>query len=295
MYDENTKYDKLSLERTIKGLSSLGIRQSPLTWEKAKIWTRQFEDGPEKALALLILRHLVFRTISQIESSLRQAVKAAAHHFREQYNLPEESNWREILNGKIGGLSFYCSPPAGQFSSPGKSGELIARTINRLFDVEKSYSYNFTVFKDDEHLLIVDDGTYTGEQLDTFLTNYTPAITASSKIAIIVAIAHEDAIARLRRNHPQIPVFYGELLSKNHCFERLAESWISNSQWPFTEISPIDVYNSICTKHNLLKSGKCVLGFGNLGVIVGYEHGIPDDSLNILWEKSESWLPLIDR
>lgn len=36
-------------------------------------------------------------------------------------------------------------------------------------------------------------------------------------------------------------------------------------------------------------------GFGNLGCMIAYEHGIPDDSLQLLWDESETWKPLFER
>ncbi|MHC5350853.1 phosphoribosyltransferase-like protein [Metapseudomonas furukawaii] len=296
MYDGASIYDQLSLERTVKGLSNLGIRQSPLTWEKAKRWARQFDEGPEKALAWLILRFLVFRTTDQLESSIRQALKAASQDFGRKLSLPEETDWRAILEGRIGDLNFYCSPPTlATYSLPGKSGELIARLVNRVFKVDKSYAHDFSVIGQNERLLIVDDGTFTGEQLSGFLDNYMPAGSSPDRVAVVVAIAHEAAIAHLAERHPNVAVFCGEVLSKSHCFESLSLSWVSNRLWPYLDVSPLDVYKSICEKHNLTNGGSASLGFGSLGVMVGYEHGIPDDSLNLLWEKSETWLPLIER
>lgn len=295
MYENAYNYDQLLLERTVKGLSNLGIRQSPLTWEKAKRWAKQFEDGPEKALAWLILRFLVFRTTDQLESSIRQALKAAAFHFGRQIDLPEETNWRSILDGSIGELSFFCSPPTlNTFGLPGKSGELIARLVNRVFKINKSYAYDFSVFQENERLLIIDDGTFTGEQLGGFLDNYLPASQSPDKIAIIVAIAHEHAIFELTKRHPKVGVFCGETLSEIHCFEKIAYSWVQNRLWPYSEVSPLDIYKALCERHKLL-NGSSALGFGSLGIMVGYEHGIPDDSLNLLWGKSETWAPLIER
>ncbi|HCF9255148.1 TPA: hypothetical protein NI610_006163 [Pseudomonas aeruginosa] len=296
IYDDSSKYDQLSLERIVKGLSALGIRQAPFTWEKVKRWVKQFDDGPEKTLAWLILRFLVFRTTDQLESSLRQAIKSASQHFGEKAGLPKETNWRSILKGDAGGLNFYCSPPTlDTHSLPGKSGELVARLINRAFGIDKWYAYDFTVFPEEARLLIVDDGAFTGEQLDGFLANYSQARLHPDQIAIVVAIAHEEAIAKLAEKHPNISVFAGEVLLKGHCFERLASSWCASGLWPYPSISPAEVYKSICDKHKLLSGGRGALGFGSLGVIVGYEHGIPDDSLNILWSKSDTWLPLIER
>jgi len=296
MYEERSNFDQLSIERTVKDLSNLGIRQSPLTWEKAKRWAKQLETGPEKALGWLILRYLVFRTTDQLESSLRQALKEAAQHFGQSAKLPQETNWKKILDGSSNNLHFYCSPPTlNSYGQPGKSGELIARMVSRTFKISKSYAYDFTVFSAEERLLIVDDASFTGEQISGFLDNYLPAKSCPKKIAIILAIAHESALSNLATRHPNIKIFCGETISKIHCFESIAKTWETKKLWPYSDQTPIEVYNSLCKKHKLVSIGESSLGFGGLGIMVGYEHGIPDDSLKILWGESKTWSPLIGR
>jgi hypothetical protein len=296
MYEETSQYDQISIERTVKSLCSLGIRQSPLTWERARRWAKQFDDGAEKKLAWLILRHLVFRTTDQIESSIRQALKRAAQNFAEVGGFPEETEWRNIFNRNISGLSFYCSPPvASTYTSPGKSGELIARMINRAYKIEKYYAYNFHKFEPTDRLLVVDDGSFTGEQLDGFLSSYPPAKEYPSQIAVVLSIAHEKAVSLLKEKHPLISVFCGEILLKGHCFESMSSSWVEKRMWLDEPCTPLEVYNSLCAKHNLGGTSSAYLGFGGLGVMLGYEHGIPDDSLSVLWDHSDTWIPLIER
>lgn len=296
MYEETSQYDQISIERTVKSLCSLGIRQSPLTWERARRWAKQFDEGPEKNLAWLILRHLVFRTTDQLESSMRQALKRAAQYFGEVGGFPEETEWRDIFNRKLSGLSFYCSPPvASTYTSPGKSGELIARMINRTYKIDKYYAYNFNKFEPTDRLLIVDDGSFTGEQIDGFLTAYTPAKEYPAQIAIVLSIAHENAVALLKERHPLISVFCGEILLKSHCFESMSSSWIEKRMWLDESCTPLEVYENLCIKHKLGGASSAFLGFGGLGVMLGYEHGIPDDSLSVLWDHSDTWVPLIER
>jgi hypothetical protein len=72
--------DDLKLKRAVQLLCSTGIRR-PMSMEKIKIWLKQFDPGPEQTLALLILRHLIYRTTDQIESSLIQALRRMTLHF----------------------------------------------------------------------------------------------------------------------------------------------------------------------------------------------------------------------
>jgi hypothetical protein len=265
----------------------------PLTWERTKVWTQQFEVGPERTLAWLILRNLVFRTDEQLRSSFRQSIKSAVEYFNEKLNPGNEFLWRNHKNEKR--FDIYCGPPIASSNVPGKSGELVARLINQQFGIKKWYAYDIVNLNPDERFLIVDDGTFTGEQLITFFDNAPHLRSVENQIAVVVAIAHDTAIAALARRYPKIPLFYGERLSVEHCFEGISEYWVSSQQWPYAELSPKDVYENVCLKHGINDKSAGIMGFGALGIMVGYAHGIPDDSLSLLWKRSNNWIPLIDR
>ena len=295
LLDDHSVYDELFLKRTVRALSGLGIRCAPLTWDRIKSWAQQFEEGPERALAWLILRSLVFRTSEQLESSFRQALKAAVQNFGENSLGSKEFSWRQILTGEIGGMTIYCGPPAVSSTIPGKSGELMARMAHQAFGMTKWYPNEVGELQENERFLLVDDATFTGVQMATFLDSAPHLTSAGGRVAIAVAIGHETAIGALSARFPQIPLFCGEYMTDVHCFERQAKYWVDKKFWPYIEISPVDVYKATCDKHGLSDNQKEYYGFGNLGVMVAYAHGIPDDSLSLLWKKSSTWEPLIER
>lgn len=287
--------DDITLLKTIKLLCTTGIRH-PLTIEQIKVWLKQFRQGPEKTLALLILRHLIYRTSDQLGSSLKQALKSAATSFIPLGHTKEDIDWRDVFNGKVLGLDFYYGPPKHQFTPPGKSGEIISRQIKLCFPIgnfKLEYPEQFSRLKDNERYLLVDDGTFTGEQLITFITGSGQFLLQNNQGGIVVGLAHEAAIKALASAFPTIPVFYGEKISPQECFVSLSERWVSDSTWSFSDISPLEQYNKIVEE---AKFEKCLpLGYGNLGCMVAYEHGVPDDSLQLLWCESESWIPLFKR
>lgn len=295
MYDSDFLYDELSIKSIVRELLLLNIRSVPLSWERIKSWSQQFELGPERTLAWLILRNLIFRTSEQLDSSFRQALKAAIQNFSSAEEYPAEVAWRDVITKNFGELNVYCGPPIASSVIPGKSGELISRMGKQKFGMKQWYPHATTELKADERFILVDDGTFTAEQLMTFLDNWPLSRTNYSQIAIVVAIAHETAIKALKKRYPKIPIFFGEKLNKDHCFQALAKYWVDNKVWPHIDHDPIEVYKGICDKHGLLDKSNCYFGFGDLGVMVAYAHGIPDDSLNILWMNSPTWLPLIER
>lgn len=287
-------FDQLSVERAVNHLSRTGVR-SPLGLERLKQWVKQFQAPEEKTLAWLILRNLIFRTNEQLMASMRQAMKKATIHFLEQLTLHETVAWNDALRGRAG-LTFYCGPPSlPTFGStrPGKSGDLIARLINQSYGVAKQYPSDVTVLKEDERFIVVDDGTYTGAQLVNFLRDWEMDF-SHGHVAIAVAMAHKTACEHLKREFPNVLLFHGELLAAEMCFKALSQKWIETEQWSYQR-SPLEVYDAVLQRNQPFENGNAGNGYGGIGALVAFGHGIPDDSIQLLWDVSPSWKPLVDR
>jgi hypothetical protein len=287
-------FDQLSVERAVHALSRTGVR-SPLNVERIKQWVKQFQSPEEKTLAWLILRNLIFRTKEQLQSSMRQALKQATIHFMDQLALQDKVTWNDALKGGAG-VNFYCGPPllpTMGLTQPGKSGELIARLINQRYGVDKQYPSDVKVLPSNERFIVVDDGTYTGVQLANFLRNWEMDF-ASGRVAIAVAMAHKTAYEHLRQAFPNVPLFHGELLTADMCFQALSKKWIETEQWTYPT-SPLDVYDAVHKRNQPFENGNGGNGYGNIGALVAFEHGVPDDSIQLLWGVSPSWKPLVER
>lgn len=288
-------FDQLSIERAVHWLSRTGIR-SPLTVERIKLWVKQFQTPEEKTLAWLILRNLIFRTNEQLSSSIRQALKQATIHFMEPLGLHRTIAWNDALQGQAG-LTFYCGPPSilrmGQPSEPGKSGDVMARLVKRSYGIEKQFPSDIRVLQPDERFIVVDDGTYTGDQLKTFLENWEVDF-RTGRVAVAVAMAHKTACENLEKTLPDVPLFFGELLTSDMCFEALATKWVDTGQWSYTR-TPLEVYDEVHKRNQPFAKGDGRGGYGNIGALVAFEHGVPDDSIQLLWDISPSWKPLVER
>lgn len=288
--------DDVNLKKIIRLLCNTKIRQ-PITFEQIKVWLKQFDQGSELTLALLILRFLIYRTSDQLTSSLKQALKYAAKDFTSQGHLSETFDWREILNGASEELDFYFGPAKNEYTAPGKSGEIVARLLKSCIGLDSSklvYPSQITKLTLKERYLLIDDGIYTGHQLNDFIGQNGRFMTSCYQTGIVVAMAHVEGIKLLKDNHPNIPIFYGEKITSKNCFEAISQEWIDDEIWPYKEITPLEQYLEIV--ENKAKFEKNMpLGYGNLGCLIAYDHGIPDDSLQLLWDKSDSWNPLIAR
>ncbi|MFZ2853802.1 MAG: hypothetical protein WAZ34_06790 [Rhodocyclaceae bacterium] len=291
----NCQIDEIQLLTVIRDLCTKQIRQ-PLTIEQVKYWLKQFDEGKEKLLGLLILRHLIYRTTPQLDSAFRQALKSAAMHFTPKGYPKEDIDWRGLLNGRVANLDFTYGPPKQGRSRPGKSGEIISRQLkfcDPLTKFKLSYPHDFTELKKNQRYLIIDDGTFTGHQLCEFLSIDGKFLAAGDQCGIVVGLAHEEAIKLLGEKYPNTPLFYGERITHQECFKAICGNWIEDDIWPFAEISPFDLYHKITKRAKF--SDNLPLGYGELGCMVAYEHGIPDNSLQLLWDTSKNWKPLVPR
>ena len=286
------KFDQLALERAVRSLCKVGIRRAPLSLERAKAWINQFDGESGKSLAWLILRHLVYRTGPQLESSLRQALKDAATYFLRSSAVGQDADWREALAGELQGFTFYCGPPTVDgFMTPGKSGEVVTRVVSRNYGIAKYYPHDARNLDHDDRYLIVDDGTYTGQQLISFLEHWRDNY-SDGKVAIVVGLAHQQAVKALSERFPTVPLFFGELLTEKNSLQWLSNQWMADGQWLHSGCTPHDTYLDMCQRKGLFTAAE---GFGSLGLMIAFEHGIPDDSLRLLWDKSATWVPLIER
>jgi hypothetical protein len=285
--------DEIKLKQAVKLLCSTGVRR-PLQFERVKTWLNQFGAGPEQALGLLILRHLIYRTHDQIESTLAQALRHTAMHFVQDEQNRQKHHWHDILTGSTG-LSFSFGPPRHDSTSPGKSGEVIIRLLkNKLKIPSRLISYpEVSQLGVNERFILVDDGTFTGEQLSNYINVFSSWFHTPGQTGIVVSIAHQKALDNLRNIYPHIPVFYGEKITELDGLEALSQAWIESGRWTYENVTPIEVYRDVA--QNKAKFSAAPLGYASLGLMVAYEHGVPDDSLQLLWDESPTWMPLFDR
>jgi hypothetical protein len=107
-------------------------------------------------------------------------------------------------------------------------------------------------------------------------------------------MAHTTACKVLNEQFPTVPLFYGELLAPEMCFESLCQKWVATEQWRH-EKSPLATYAEIHKRNQPFERGNGPNGYGEVGALVAFEHGVPDDSIQLLWDTSPTWQPLVDR
>jgi hypothetical protein len=293
---ETESIEALKLKKIINQLCSVNIR-SPLKESDCTRWLNQFQGPEEQLLGLLILRYMIYRSNDQLISCFKKSLKTAVSHFCKKRNIKiPGSNWLDILSNKHSDINFIIGPSKSDFSNPGRSGEVITQLLRKTFsDVEVAYPSDcLTTLKSNEVFLLVDDAMFTSTQIKPIVDQYVnlaPSIQSGANFALVLGMSHAKGSQELRNTYSQIPIFCGEDLTEDTCFEKLSESWVKENRWPGDKSQPLDVYSEIIKRAEFKDNNP--LGFGSLGALVAFERHIPDNALQILWDRSDHWNKLI--
>lgn len=286
----------LQLKREIKQLSEIDLWDN-MTHESVKIWLRQLISPEEKLLGHLIVRNLIIRNNKQMTQLMQQAIRRAISYFvkeEDRYRF----NWLQILNEGYNSKIFYMGPVNFNiegYGQPGKSGEVIMPLLKKFaprtnFRYPDSYQYGLNA---KEAFFLVDDAVLSGHQIEEWIDRYYKDLMASPDSALVVGIAHEEALEHLKEKLPDLKVFYGELLLKEYSFVNLCNKWCDSGIWPSEYQTPLDVFNSINERADF--STKAPLGHLKQALLLAYTYGTPDNTIQILRDNSPNWESLVSR
>lgn len=288
----NIDFDEMQILRTVKYLSQVNIRGPSLSAEQVSRWLAQFRKGPERTLALLVLRELVYRSGIQLESSFRQALKTCALKLMADAGFVNDVHWLEVIANRAGNLHLYGGPMDA--SVPGKSGDLIVRSAAQKYGLSRCHPRDITNLERDDRFLLVDDALLTGDQIISYISQHAPFM-LKGQCAIVVALAHESGLNTVRATFPDIQVFAGEVLSAGHGLVEAAQRWVDTGLWPYNDCTPLETYLETHARSGPFAPAQAPLGFGSLGLMLAYEHGAPDNALQLIWGRSDTWAPLRER
>lgn len=288
----------LQLKREIKQLSEIGLWDN-MTYENVKIWLRQFKSPEEELLGHLIVRNLIIRNKKQMTQLMQQAIRRAISYFvkeEDRYRF----NWLQILSEGYNGKTFYVGPVNFNiegYGKPGKSGEIIMPLLKSIVP-RTNFCYP-DMYKDGlnakEAFFLVDDAILSGHQIEEWIDRYYKDLMTKpeSESALVVGLAHEDALEYLRINLPELKVFYGELLLRDNSFTTLCKKWIESNIWPAYYQPPLTVFNDINDRAGF--ANKLHLGHLNQALLLAYSYGTPDNTIQILRDNSDNWECLVSR
>lgn len=288
----------LQLKREIKNLCDIDLWDN-LSFENVKIWLKQFQSDEEKLLGHLIVRNLIVRNDKQMTQLLLQAIRRSINYFVKEEDRYRFS-WQQILIDDYNHKKFYMGPVnfnTQGFGIPGKSGEIIIPLLRKYVPRGRFQYPDLYVdgLRANEGYFLIDDAILSGQQIEECISRLYSRLmlTPDASSALVVGIAHEEALRYLKEKLPNLKVFYGELLKTESSFTNLCEKWINTSMWPSHYPHPMMVYEDICLRANFAE--KHHLGHVNQALLLCYSYGTPDNTIQILRDNSLTWSRLVSR
>ena len=245
----------------------------------------------EQRIALWLLYHSTYYT--------KQDLKALCKDVFMKYINKSIAKQSEIsLSNRVSGIidSTYYT----MLGNPSESGAYILYLFrtenqidNRCFEMSRKNNCRNLVF--------VDDAIFTGNQVSEYLYNYFGE-EGSGRLNVTIAtlFLNKHAIDQIKENNPNINLDFISSIELSERDQVFSEESYVFSQDNYSEIKEItkamcDYYGEIVCKEMDLPSSYYPDGYEHGQYLISYEHNTPDNSLPILWYKSDSWSPMFER
>jgi hypothetical protein len=150
-----------------------------------------------------------------------------------------------------------------------------------------------------KRLIIVDDFIGSGEQFTEFATSVKlrELMTSRPKLDVVylAAAGTESGVAAIRDAIPRIQIIVADLLTSRH--NLFDESKLDDRyKRPGFAKLLADRHSELIKAVGLPVGGRLgPYGFGGLGLTYGFDHGTPNNSLPLLWCRTDRWTPLLER
>jgi hypothetical protein len=267
-------------------------------------WIANFKNDTERYFGACILDALIFRSEAQTIALMRDI-------FGRQ--LPTYFARPTTQGFTLTNLHFYIQdPPPDKVrpiaivpvirrdDPPTKSGPLIARMLKRHLNINPYHllwPWQIQKWRSDyttNDFIFVDDLLGTGTQFTQFVKEFElDKALQETRCVYCPLVGHDKGVLRLRSLYPNLSVMPVERLSEaNNVFHSDNKLFSDGNNTPeAAEQLYFDILHRIGYKNKSTRSG-----FGKLGIVYGFQHGTPNNSLPILWWSSPNkWQPLLKR
>jgi len=249
-------------------------------------WLENFDSDEERKLALNLLLQFTYYKNLEIKSLLRSAFNLYCHE--TQFTLEvERSGVLDIKEHIKETTRFY-----GMLKNPSKSGTFLLRPFRNANKLE---SFMFPeedlkeVPKEIKNVVLIDDILSSGDQVITHWKKILQKITENNKHVVfhyLVLFGLTNGISRIKKETTLNLIVVNELDDSQKVF--------SDESGYFKESEDNEKKEAMkmCVKHgNRIYSDVTPLGYGDSQLLLGFEHGIPDNTLPIIWS-TKGWFPI---
>lgn len=262
-------------------------------------WWSNFITDTERYFAACLLDSITYRSEDQTIALMRQLVqRVLPDHGRATDGIVD---WQELLHPAASNPRIRLVPVVPFGSAQAKSAHVILRLFEKRLGVPeevlaKPEDIVSLVSSGVEAIVFVDDLLGTGTQFvkDFAIPYGLGNLGTNTRLIYAPLVAHEDGVAHIHSNLPNVSVASAETLGPSHAiFGAPGRTFIdgrnsSESAW--------SLYSNILATRDIVLDASSRRGFGELELAFFFKHAAPDNCLPIFWwNQSANWKPLFDR
>ena len=257
-------------------------------------WRQNFKTDEEKYFSACVLDSLIYRSNTQTYSLINQLLFKNLNNLFRILGEAALQNFPECLRQTTTDPLVRFIPAICSDDPVTKSSNEILRFMKRHFQISEKWIINpwnieSEVINGVKAFVFIDDFLGTGHQFSNVISDSSLQDRITKSLLVYAPlIAHKKGISYLTGLHPNLKIIYAEKLDeKLHSF--------------FINYFPTEVAKAKAFYINLLNSRGIIFGsgneygYGNLELTFAFEHAAPDNSLQILHKKTDSWFPLFNR
>ena len=275
----------------------------------SKQWLNNFDEN-ELDIAASLVDIFVYFSDQQVTQVLERALRRLLQDFggSEQSVSARRDKILNCLENTV------FVPVEGETPNPTDSGNFICRRTRQILELADCQVQRPTIalqkyLNDGKTIVFLDDMVGTGNQMsDTWKREYSPRIPKSFRVAYrrtnrqcyyVCLACSEDGKNNLSAFHG-IKLIAAHFLQERDCFnvslERIPDhprgaSLQSDAQKLLAKYATSLKLNTYMQVDNFP-----ILGFGRLGLTLGFQHSIPDCTLPIYWaDGGDTWKPFSNR
>jgi len=261
---------------------------------KLDAWRHNFKTAEEKYFSACVLDSLIYRSNSQTYSLINQMLYKNLNNMFRILGEPDLQNFPACLIDRSADLLVRLVPAITKFSPVTKSSNEILRFMKRHFRVWENWMVNpwnieKEIIKGVKAFIFIDDFLGTGHQFEeVILDSNLSDIIETNLIIYAPLIAHEEGISYLKSAYPSLNITYSEKLKKNsHSF------FVNYFEDEQNEAKAF--YIDMLAKRGITPGIGNQYGYGDMELTFAFEHAAPDNSLQVLHERHDNWVPLFNR
>lgn len=267
-------------------------------------WVNNFRGDVERYFAACVLDALIYRSEEQTVALMEHLFQRSIPDFLADNPPPqvESRDWAALL--RAGPLRRHdprvrLVPVIRNSDPPTKSGPVLARLYRRRlrlddrwmiwpWQVESERRRGVQVF------VFVDDFLGSGRQFTSFAQTFDLPRRLRGAMGLYAPLAaHEAGIEAVRRTVPGVHVCAVERLTPEYGLFHPDSRWFRDGR--NTPEAAERFYHNILHRARVQLPARFRRGFGRLAVAYSFQHAIPNNCLPLLWFRSPTWKPLIER